>query len=721
MQEAALQAPGLSGESPDPKDIHLPVIRPDLEFHRGPRASDGSPTFTIYDPLSRTYNKIGWAEVLLLERMRRPTNLGDVMLELERETTLRLTAEDILAFARDAEGSGLTMSGSIRDVEQLLRETKVREVSPVRWLLFHYLYFRIPLLRPDGFLGRTLPLARVLVSKAALVLYFTLSALGLFFLVERFSSYGHTFTYFFNFQGVLAYGLATIALKAVHEFAHAYTAKALGVRVPSMGVAFIIMWPVAFCDVTDAWKLTNRKQRLSIGIAGMVAETVIAGLALFGWGTTAPGVAHSVFFVISSVTLLSTFLINLNPGMRYDGYYILMDAWGVDNLQPRAFAVARWALRKWLLGVNMEPPETPLGRKRVAAMVGYSLYSWLYRVTLYVSIAALVYFKFTKVVGVFLFSVEVIWFLAMPVIREVKALVKLKSHMRLNPRNALVAVLLLGLIAWFCAPLPRSYSAPGIVVPRVEQFVYAPFSGVIRNVNVKRDQMVKSGHPLLTIDPPELKSQLAELEAQLGILEQQKFLMGLEPDGRALISQKQNEIESVQAQINSLSRQLERTQLVAEVSGQVYEWDEELYEGRNVAKDHVMGRIATLDQVFVYVFVDEDHVGDVAVGDDLEFYPASGEDKVHGVVARINSVNENSIRGDTMLSMVRDDLPVTETSGGTLMLMKAYYLVEMKLADQDKGLRLGQRGKVWLHTPPHSRLMDALRYVYRILIRESGF
>lgn len=721
MPEAAIQAAGPGDEGQDPREARLPVIRPDLVIYRGPPALDGAPTFTIYDPLSRTYDKIGWAEALLLERMQRPVTLGELMDRLAQETSLRLTHEEILSFARDVEMRGLTVSSSFRDVEQLEQEAKARRVSPLRWLLFHYLYFRIPLIRPDGFLGRTLPAVRLLVSKAALALYLALSILGLFFLAERFASYVNTFTFFFNFQGLLFYGLAIIAIKVVHEFAHAYTAKSLGVRVPAMGVAFIVMWPVAYCDVTDAWKLADRRKRLMIGAAGMLSETVIAGLALFGWGATSPGVAHSVFFILSSVTLLSTFLVNLNPAMRFDGYYLLMDIWGVDNLQTRAFAVARWSLRKWLLGVDLPPPEAPLGRKRTAAMVAYSLYCWNYRLFLYLGIAVLVYYKFTKVVGIFLFCVEIWWFLAMPVAREVKSLVKLRPYMRFNPRNGLTLLLVVGFLVWFCAPLPRSYSAPGVVVPRVQQFVYAPFSGEIRDISVARDDMVEPGQHLLTIESQELVSRLIQLQAQLEILKQQKFLLTLAQDGRAHVSEKQDEIESVEAQLNGLARQLEQNQLVAEVGGRVYEWDEELYEGLYVARDHVIGRIATLDQVFAYVFVDEDHVGDVAVGDELEFCPVSGDDGVTGVVARVNPVNVDTIRGDTMLSQVRQDLPVVEDAHGGLVLMKSYYLVEMELDEQGRGLRLGQRGKVWLRTLPRSHLVDTLRFVYRILIKESGF
>ena len=41
--------------------------------------------------------------------------------------------------------------------------------------------------------------------------------------------------------------------------------------------------------------------------------------------------------------------------MRFDGYYVFADYLKVDNLQPRAFALAKWRLREILFGLNINP------------------------------------------------------------------------------------------------------------------------------------------------------------------------------------------------------------------------------------------------------------------------------------------------------------------------------------------------------------------------------
>ncbi|THB71466.1 MAG: HlyD family efflux transporter periplasmic adaptor subunit [Desulfovibrio sp.] len=705
----------------DPLEQPLPVLRPDLVVYKGPRAGDGSPTFTVYDPLSRTYDKIGWAEALLFERMRRPMILGELLKEINEQTSLSLTVEEIVMFARDVDSRGLTMSSGVKDVDELTREAAARETSPMRWLLFHYLYFRVPLIRPDGFLTATLNWIKLLAGRPAWLAYAIFTMIGVVLLIERFDAYVHTFTFFFNFKGIVIYGLAIVAVKVVHEFAHAYVAKGLGVRVPHMGVAFIVMWPVAYCDVTDAWKIADRKKRLLIGAAGMMSETVIAGLALFGWGVTGPGLAHSVYFVVSSVTLLSTFLVNLNPAMRFDGYYLLMDIWGIDNLQPRAFAVTRWAMRTKLFGMDLEAPESRLSRRRLWGMVVYSIYCWIYRLFLYFGIAVLVYYKFTKVVGVFLFAVEILWFIVLPLLREVEALVKLRKHFRFSMRTVVVFAVVVGFGLWFCLPMTRSFSEFGIVTPREHQIVYAPFSGTVDELGVERGQVVEDGALLVALTSEELANKVVQLEQQIEILQKQLFMLHLDDTGRSHIIQKEEEIESAQAQLSSLSEQLEQNKLYSEISGKVYEWDEDIHEGMYVARDHILGKIASLDDVFAFVFVDEERIDDLDVGDTVSFYPNSGEEECDGEIVNINPIRIEVIQQDAFFSTLKDDLPVIENEYGELVLKKSYYAVEVRFLEPGEAMRIGQRGQVWMETKPRSRLVDTLQFLYTILIKESGF
>lgn len=83
------------------------------------------------------------------------------------------------------------------------------------------------------------------------------------------------------------FAIALFFAKVIHELGHAYTAHRYGCRVASMGVAFLVMWPVLYTDVTDAWKLSSRRARIAISSAGMIAELAIA-LLLHCYGVLCP-------------------------------------------------------------------------------------------------------------------------------------------------------------------------------------------------------------------------------------------------------------------------------------------------------------------------------------------------------------------------------------------------------------------------------------------------
>ena len=164
------------------------------------------------------------------------------------------------------------------------------------------------------------------------------------------------------------------------------------------------------------------------------------------------------------------------------------------------------------------PTEKGLSRRRVAAFVVYTVYSWLYRVALYLGIAVFVYYKFTKTLGILLFSVEIWWFVFGPVFREIGALSGLRSRMRMNPVLGGLLLGVLGGMIWIGLPLERSITTPAVTVPEAQQVVYAPAAGVIEGIHVGKGDMVRAGMPVVDLASRELEAELTILEERLAIL-----------------------------------------------------------------------------------------------------------------------------------------------------------------------------------------------------------
>ena len=143
-----------------------------------------------------------------------------------------------------------------------------------------------------------------------------------------------TFSYFFNVNGLILFGITIVFVKALHELGHAYVATYYKCKVSSIGLAMLVFFP-SYTDTTDAYKLTDHRKRLLINFAGMLTELHLALLATFVWAVSPEGVIKSASFFIATSSWISSLLINIAV-YGFDGYYVLSDFLKAENLQPRS-------------------------------------------------------------------------------------------------------------------------------------------------------------------------------------------------------------------------------------------------------------------------------------------------------------------------------------------------------------------------------------------------
>ena len=702
-----------------PNPAFLPLLRPDIEFLPGPDDPDGSPTYVIHDPLRGSFEKATWVQAQILKLLSVPSTVDRVLRQLSASTTIKVTTEDIERLCADASRRGLTIESSAPG----LSSSEAREARPPRrWLetvLGTLMYVRIPLVNPDAFLARTVGVVRHLAHPGALAGYFIISLIGILLLLQRFDGYLATFPYFFNVRGVVSFAVAIVGVKLVHELSHAYVAKAFGIRVPSMGVALIFLLPMAYSDITDSWRMSSRRKRLLISLAGVLAELVIAGLALFAWTLSPPGIVKSLCFVISSTTLLSTLLVNLNPAMRFDGYYVLSDLLRIDNLQSRSFMVTRWALRRGVLGMKVASPEVRLSRRRLAHMIAYAAVAWVYRFFLYSGIALMLFHWVDRGVGIVLFLIAIYRFIARPVVMETIDLMKMRRRLGWN-RRMIGVTIACGLAALHAiVPLPRWHTAPATTTPRNSQVIYTPSRGVIRKLDIGLGRPVRKGRTLFVIESEELRAQseLARLEVErIGI---ELAVIKSDEERRALLPQKTEELARAMARRASIRAAMERNRIAAEVDGVVVQWDPSVRNGTPVGANQVLGRIVDYRNPLVVCYVMHDLIADVAVNDRVYFSSKARPGRCPGVVTNVDPVRTKVLEHRGLSSISGGDIAVAPRASGQSEVTDSYYEVEVTLDRSGHLLRLGQTGSVWLHTAPRSRLADLFRYLHRVLIRES--
>jgi putative peptide zinc metalloprotease protein len=170
---------------------------------------------------------------------------------------------------------------------------------------------------------------------------------------------------------VVAIGVQVV----LHETAHAVTCKHFGREVRRAGIGWYFLMPVAFVDTSDIW-LSGRLARMSVALAGPATNLVLAAgatLLLPLASPTAAAVLASFAVVGFSIALL-----NMNPLMEFDVYYVLMDLVDVPNLRSRAIGyIGSLATRR--------RPE--LGRREARILLVYGLLALAY--TAFVALAIL--------------------------------------------------------------------------------------------------------------------------------------------------------------------------------------------------------------------------------------------------------------------------------------------------------------------------------------------
>ncbi|WP_236250676.1 HlyD family efflux transporter periplasmic adaptor subunit [Chromobacterium phragmitis] len=693
----------------------LPPLRQELTLHAGPELADGSSSWMLHDPAANRYYQLGWASFEMLSRWQ----LGAVAAVLEAvnaETTLRLTDDDMAQLLQFLTQHQLLQCA---DSDWLWRIRQAGRPGHAMWLLKNYLFFRIPLVRPEAWLNRLLPWCGWLFRPGFWWGMAALSLLGLALVSRRWDEFTHTFSAYGGWSAALGVAASLSLAKMSHELGHALTARHFGCRVPAMGVAFLVMVPVLYTDTNDAWKLPSRRQRLLIGAAGMLTELVLAALATLAWCLLPGGPLRAGSFLLATTTWLATLAVNSSPFMRFDGYFLLSDWLGVPNLHARAFALARWQLRRWLLGLDDPVPEHfPIARRR--GLVLFAWATWLYRLVLFTSIALLVYHMFFKALGLLLLFVELGWFIVRPVVAEMIVWQRRRGDLgwRSETRRS-VALLALALL-FLVLPWRREVSSPAVMEAMQSQGLYAAEPAMVAEVAVKEGQMVKAGQPLARLDSAQLEHQLAlarVAEADLAWqVAQQPFNAELQQKGTALSQQ----WLAARQQVAGLLSQRRRLVLTAPFPGRVADVSDALRAGTVVAQGERLMQVVGLAGVRGEAYVDEEGLAGLRQGDAARFVADSGEHlSVACRLGPIDRLNLPVLDQPMLASLYGGTIPVEQREHG-LVPLSAIFRVRLEACDRQPSPSREVSGWARLSGERHSLLALGWRRLGAVLEREAG-
>ena len=701
--------------------LQLPKLREELSLFPAPPSGDGTPAWTLHDPAANKFFLLGWAAFEVLSRWGLGT-LEAVVEAVNLETTLSLDGQDVLGVIGFLEQNFLLEAVSARASDRLAAAKAASRPGLATWLLHNYLFIRVPLIRPQRLLDALGPGVSWCYCRSFFALVMALLVGALFLVSHQWDQFRHSFTSYTSLEGLLTLGLAIPLAKVVHEFGHAFTAHRYGCRIPTMGVALVVMTPMLYTDTNEAWKLTSRRQRLAIGAAGMAVELLLALAALWAWILLPEGPVRAAAFILATTTWIMTIVLNASPFMRFDGYFILSDFLGIANLHQRSFAFGRWWLREALFALGEQAPE-PASARRRHFLVLFALFVWVYRFSVFLGIAVMVYHYFFKALGIFLFMVEVGWFIIHPLYREVIAWWGIRERIRFNWVVLRSLALLAALVGLSIVPWKSRLAAPAVLSAAREQQISVEIPSMVAGGQALAvpGRRVKEGELLLRLTSPEMEQQIRQVRTSTSVsrweVTQQAFDERLLNQGEV----PRKRYKGGTTELSGLREQAGRLSLRAPFDGVVVATNDELTPGLWLPRREPLYVVADTSRNRVDAYVGERDLDRISTGAKARFIPDAAEfGSFDCKVAEVDRLNVPVIEDQFLASTFGGPLSAHQDSQGEQLPETPVFRIRL-----DGCLPAGVpifklKGVAHIEAERRSSLIDALRNAQAVMVREMG-
>ncbi len=693
-------------------------MREEIRVLTASAQEDGSPAWQLLDPVRNRFFRIGWLEFECLLRWDL-SNASTIAAAVTEETTLLAAEEDVIALNRFLQHHELIQLPVGSAAAYLAQRAELQRGTWLKQALFHYLFIRLPLIHPEKYLKwlekRTRwifePLFWIMTALAAIV--------GIILAARQLDTVLMQLSGSMNFQGVLAYAVALLLAKSLHELGHAITATRYGVRVAHMGVALVVMTPMLYTDTGESWKLLNHRKRLKIAMAGVATELMLAVWATLAWALLPDGSWRSALFFLATTSWVLSVLINASPFMRFDGYFILADALNLPNLHERSAVLANRRFRSFLFGITEPDPEYfPPHKARFLAL--FSTITWFYRMIVFFGIALAVYHYFFKLLGIFLFLVELAWFIIVPIWRELREWPALTQQVS-TVRKIFFACSALALIAFMFVPWSQGVEAPGWGFPANQRVIYSPQAARIVALPVNDNEPVKAGQAVVELEVPELYDS-AQQATILGkaYLQQAANLPVITDRGEALSAKALQQSREMMQQAHAQTQAAARLRLVAPFAGTFRDAAEGVHVGTWVSSQQALGRLIDLHLWRAELLVPEQALARIAIGQTVKMYQMHHAVKpIVGKVSAIDSVRVTALP-HPMLDVHNGGSIVTHREQNRDVATEALYRVGVSLpTDVQMTQEALYEGRI--EAQPQSLWQRWLPPLLAVLVRESGF
>ena len=340
-----------------------PKLRADLAVEHptdtaGPHQSGDA---IIHDTRTKRVLKLSPSDAFILDRLDGKNTLEDIYLEhaVERGP---ISPDHVKRLYETLEAAGM------------LENTAGVAKDRARWQRWLAPVFSIP--RPDATVAWVLRRTRFMLHPLGVTALIMIGVSGLIPLamnwVDVVGIFRRIDDMILQRPGLAALAYLCMLLEvALHEFAHGVTCKHFGGKVRQLGIMWYMAMFIFFCDTTSAWTFQKKSQRIRVSLAGPLVSWAVFGVTAWCAGITTAGASPwAVLWILLTFMYAFGLVMNFNPLIRMDAYYMLVDWTGIPNLQKKSFEYLTAAILGWA-GKKPSPVEPPsLREKRIFVIYG---------------------------------------------------------------------------------------------------------------------------------------------------------------------------------------------------------------------------------------------------------------------------------------------------------------------------------------------------------------
>ncbi len=710
--------------------------RPDLVASR--HRYQGTGYWVLKEPVGLQYFRFHDEEYFILNMLDGHVSLQQIKDGFEqRFAPQKITFGDLQQFIGMLHRSGLVISNSPGQGKALRHRGRKKRNKETLGKLANVFALRFRGFDPERILNVILPWFGWMFTIPALVFFVGLLVSASLLLATQYETvYSRlpTFQQFFAADRWLILAATMAIVKVLHEFGHGLSCKKFGGECHEIGFMLLVFTPCLYCNVSDSWMLPNKWKRVWIGAGGIYVEMILASIAAFIWfftesGTTLNDLCLNMMFL----NVVSTILVNGNPLLRFDGYYILMDILEIPNLRQKSTEVLKRWFQKTCLGLELqEDPFLPTRGKIWFAL--YTIASVIYRWVVVFSICWFVMKVLEpyglEVIGRMVAIVGFAGLVAQPVIQTWKFC---RTPGRLSKVKRFNAAVSLGVVATVVAavcyiPLPHHVDCAFEIQPGESGRVYAGSPGQIVHTASPGD-IVQAGDTIALLKNPDLEMRMQDLEIEEAVarIKLQKLEQRIFSD-RALAAQLETQREILDSILELKKKnqvEIDRLTIKAPVSGVV------IPPPRRPAEESRDGQLPSWSGSPLDVhnrgamLSSEDLVCEIGNADDFEAILAIDQGDVQlvregqGVDMKLDSRRLETFSG-VISEKSREPLRMTSTSmssqtGGDLQTeidpatgavkprsVTYQARVPLEIVEGDVPLRPGYRGSAKVHVDPKS-------------------